>query len=117
MQGSRILLLALLLRAYIPAGYMPVAGSPFRLELCPGHHHVHTGPAQGAHPRHDGHPAQGEDCPFGSAPVAGPALYILAFAPAMAARVIASLPTNSLPPAKPSQRAHSPRGPPPASSV
>ncbi len=30
-----VVLAALLFRAYIPVGFMPAAGAPFRLELCP----------------------------------------------------------------------------------
>jgi hypothetical protein len=106
-----VLLLALLLfRAYIPVGFMPAAGAPFQLQICPAGlaagtvvHHLH---------HHPGPHAQFENCPFGSAPVAGPishpidvsAAGPLLFQPAFsfeAQRLCAK-----------ASRAHQPRGPP-----
>jgi hypothetical protein len=77
--GARILLLALLLfRAYIPAGFMPAAGAPFLLELCPS---VVAGmPAHHQHHHPSGSHADFEACPFGSAPGAGPISHHLEFA-------------------------------------
>jgi len=71
--GVLLVLAALLARAYIPIGFMPAAGSPGALSLCPTGlpssmleqlhllHHAHSG----AHGGFD-------HCPFGSAPAGAP---------------------------------------------
>ena len=76
---TSLLLVALLFRAYIPVGFMPASGAPFRLELCPAFgmsvpaHHLH---------HHDSrHHADLQDCPFGSAPAQGPVSNLLVFDP------------------------------------
>jgi hypothetical protein len=109
--GTGILLLALLLfRAYIPAGFMPAAGAPFLLELCPSvaagmpAHHQHHHPA-GSH-------ADFETCPFGSAPASGPISHHLELALAAPA---SSEPLVAFAAARIAVRAqhdHQPRGPP-----
>jgi hypothetical protein len=106
--------LALLLQAYVPAGFMPAAGAPGLLMLCPtglpaallGHLHHH-------HP--DGH-AGFEHCPFGSAPAGTTGAPPIAIVPPE--RLAFALP----PPAptarlgiKPA-RAHRARAPPPLES-
>ncbi len=121
---SGLLLAALLLRAWIPVGFMPASGTPFMLQLCPAvaavpvehAHHHHGGGEQGA----AGHGAAGhglghshfENCPYGSAPAAGPLSQLLAFEPpTRAATGVFTAPDNftcSTPP----RRAHQPRGPP-----
>jgi hypothetical protein len=72
---TSLLLGLMLLRAYVPVGFMPASGHPFQIEICsaaismempampgmPGHHHHHSG----SH-------SNFESCPFGSAPAAGP---------------------------------------------
>src|SRR5580692_678018 len=65
---TRLLLVALLFRAYVPVGFMPASGTPFLLELCPATY-------QSPMPAHPGHHHSGththfENCPFGSAPAA-----------------------------------------------
>ena len=109
---TRILLAMLLFGAYVPVGYMPAAGVPFAVELCPGaapalsvgmpmHHHHGSGPH-----------AHFDACPFGSAPATGPATHVTAFAPP------APAPTSAADPFEPVRlgvralRAHQPRGPP-----
>jgi hypothetical protein len=110
-----LLLVALLLRAYIPVGFMPANGTPFLLELCPAatpmpasmsmsmpaHHHHHS----------DSH-NQFQVCPFGSAPAPGPVSHLAFFAPppAMASRAIVAF--TSLRPQVHREAAHQPRGPP-----
>ena len=107
---SSLLLAALLFRAYVPVGFMPAAGAPFLLEPCPG-----TYPSQSlAHHAHHDSATHGhfENCPFGSAPAAGPIAHIIAFDPP------APVVSRSLPAFEPLRlsarldRAHSPRGPP-----
>jgi hypothetical protein len=102
-----IVLALLLLRAYVPVGYMPAAGKPFQVELCPaaagltGHHHHHS-------PQH----SRFDDCPFGSIPAGGPAPQLIAFdtPPPISA---APLPRHEfLPLAARQSQAHRPRGPP-----
>ena len=135
---SGLLLAALLLRAWIPVGFMPASGSPFLLQLCPAvgemprsmamaaaggahaHHHHAPGPDHGADPGADpgaGHGAghsHFENCPYGSAPAAGPLSQLLAFEPPpQVATAVAASPvrvTLRTPP----RRAHQPRGPPTA---
>ena len=66
-----LLLGLLLLRAYVPAGFMPQAGNPLQLQLCSAgmpdafalHHQV----------------THGQDCPFGHAPAAGPLPDVIAY--------------------------------------
>ncbi len=120
-----ILLALLLFRAYVPVGYMPAAGMPFLVELCPaagampmsmdmrmdmskpmdmslsGHIHHHSG----IHGHFD-------NCPFGSASAGGPLSELLAWASAGPVSPPPLAPIQPLPPREPSQRAHQPRGPP-----
>ncbi len=112
-QSSRagVLLLALLLfRAYIPAGFMPAAGAPFLLELCPS---VAAGmPAHHQHHHPSGSHVDFETCPFGSAPASGPISHHLDLA---LAAPTASGPIVAFTTARITVRAqhdHQPRGPP-----
>jgi hypothetical protein len=68
-----LVLPALLLRAFIPAGFMPASGAPLSVEICPegfpvgllthaDHHHHHDGD------RHD----RSEHCAFGTSCGSGP---------------------------------------------
>jgi len=105
-----LLLAALLFRAYVPVGFMPASGMPFLLEMCPGTYQM---PGLAHHGHHDsathGH---FENCPFGSAPAAGPIADIVAFDPP-APIVSASL--HSFEPLHLGarlERDHPPRGPP-----
>lgn len=115
---SRLLLAgvlpALVLRALVPFGFMPVASAGgVAMELCPGHAASapgHTGHEAGSHggPRSGG----GQLCAFAAsaAPPVAPAIFIL---PTVARTIVAAVPIAPasvfLPPAF---RAHSPRGPP-----
>jgi hypothetical protein len=106
---SGILLAMLLLRAYIPAGFMPASGTPFLLELCPAASSLRM-------PAHHQHDTQShthfDNCPFGSAPAAGPISHCIAFEPPepiASPIVLAFEPLRSR--ARP-ERAHPPRGPP-----
>ncbi|MFI4890918.1 MAG: hypothetical protein ACHQIL_10340 [Steroidobacterales bacterium] len=79
-----LLLVMLLLRAYVPTGFMPQSGSPLQLQVCPTGMPMHSMRSQAMH--HAGtmamEPAPGKhstgtadhasDCPFGHSPVAGP---------------------------------------------
>jgi len=105
-----ILLAVLLFRAYVPVGFMPASGAPFLLEICPvglpagmlsAHLHHHSGV-------HD----HFENCPFGSAPAAGPTSHFVGFEPALQ---IVSESVAAIEPLRLGvrlQRAHQARGPP-----
>jgi len=105
-----VVLAALLFRAYIPVGFMPVNGTPFRLELCPAFgvavaaHHLHHHDSQ--------HNADLQNCPFGSAPAQGPVSALLVFdppGPISFLEAFASEPKRLV--TRPLQ-SHQPRGPP-----
>lgn len=106
-----VLLAALLFRAYVPVGFMPASGSPFRLEFCPTAYPAVTS----AHHSHHGHSqthADFQNCPFGSAPAAGPVSYLIVYEPPGR---ISSLVDILAEPRRPSTRpllTHPPRGPP-----
>jgi hypothetical protein len=106
---TSLLLVALLFRAYVPVGFMPASGTPFLLELCPATYQVQM-PAHHGH--HSGTHTHFENCPFGSAPAAGPISHIIAFEPpaAIASQSVAAFESLRLGVQLP--RAHQPRGPP-----
>jgi hypothetical protein len=66
---TRLMLGLLLVRAYIPAGFMPQGGNPLQLQICsPG-----TSIAVLLRDRQTtGNAAHGSDCPFNHSPVGGP---------------------------------------------
>jgi hypothetical protein len=103
-----LLLLALVVRAYIPVGFMPASGTPFLLEICPM---GMQGAMDGHHPT-GGH-THGEDCPFGcSTSVAGPVPHAIAYE---RGRLVVTQPTSASLSAVAiarRERAHPPRGPP-----
>jgi hypothetical protein len=118
---GRLLLAMLLFGAYVPAGYMPASGTPFLVELCPaaspmpmslsprqtmnmavpGHHHH----GSGTH-------ADFANCPFGSAPGAGPLSHSLAVSSATPLNFLSSAALDPWRVAARPLRAHQPRGPP-----
>ncbi|HEY2678210.1 MAG TPA: hypothetical protein VGI65_14660 [Steroidobacteraceae bacterium] len=105
-----ILLLALLLlRAYVPPGFMPAGGTPFLLELCPSV--AHAMPAHHLH-HHTGTHADFENCPFGSAPASGPISHHLDFALAGSAPSGPMVWFDSARITLRPQHVHQPRGPP-----
>jgi len=108
---SSLMLAALLFRAYVPVGFMPASGAPFLLEMCPATYQV---PMAAHHGHHDSTThSHFENCPFGSAPAAGPIAHIIGFDPP------APLHPKSLHSFEPLRliarldRDHPPRGPPP----
>jgi hypothetical protein len=107
--AGTLLLALLLLRAYVPVGYMPARGAPFLLEICPAG--LMVGMAHHAH-QHGGSHAEFENCPFGSTPGAAPISSHLDFAASgqVAVPLIFAL-DSPLYQAK-LARAHQPRGPP-----
>ena len=107
---TSLLLVVLLFRAYVPVGFMPASGTPFLLEMCPATYQAQM-PAHAGH-HHSGTHNHFENCPFGSAPAAGPIAHIVAFAPPAP---IVSQPLVALEPLRLGvdlPRAHQPRGPP-----
>jgi hypothetical protein len=128
-----MLLGMLLLRAYVPVGFMPATGAPFLLQLCPtaapiptalsmdmdphmdmsghramsGQMHTTMGDGPASH-RHD----RADECPFGSAPAAGPLSQLHAFDTAGPVPSVAPVIFQSALHASRPDRAHPPRGPP-----
>ncbi|MDP9013076.1 MAG: hypothetical protein M3O41_10555 [Pseudomonadota bacterium] len=105
-----LLLVVLLFRAYVPVGFMPASGAPFLLEPCPAVYQAPM-PAHHGHHHSDTH-AHFENCPFGSAPGAGPIAHIVAFAPPAPVVSQPILAFESLRLSVLLPRAHQPRGPP-----
>ena len=108
---TSLLLVVLLFRAYVPVGFMPASGTPFLLELCPAAYQAQMPAHHGHH--HSGTHTHFENCPFGSAPAAGPIAHIAAFAPPapIVSEALAAFESLRLGVQLP--RAHQPRGPPP----
>jgi hypothetical protein len=84
--AASLTLAMLLFRAYVPLGFMPASGSPFLLEICPQGlqlqmpaHHMH---GQTGHTHDSGGHTYFANCPFGSAPAAGPITHLSVFEPA-----------------------------------
>jgi hypothetical protein len=107
---TSFLLAMLMLRAYVPAGFMPASGTPFLLEICPTGlpagvfaHHLH---------HHSGVHEHFENCPFGSAPAAGPISHVIGFEPAGQIIFRSVVAFESLRLSLRLQRAHRSRGPP-----
>jgi hypothetical protein len=107
---TSLLLVALLLRAYVPVGFMPASGTPFLLEMCPATYQSQMLSAHGHH--HSGTHSHFENCPFGSAPAAGPIAHIVAFTPPPPVLSRLKLAFESLRLGVDLPRAHQPRGPP-----
>jgi hypothetical protein len=105
-----IVLAALLLRAYIPVGFMPASGAPFQLELCPAFglsvsaHHLHHHDSQ--------HHADLQDCPFGSAPAQGPISDLVVFDPSGQIPFLKGFLAEPKRLVARPLRSHQPRGPP-----
>jgi hypothetical protein len=107
---SSLMLAALLFRAYVPVGFMPASGAPFLLEMCPATYQVPMAAHQGHHD--SATHSHFENCPFGSAPAAGPIAHSIGFDPPP------PIVSKSLQSFEPLQlrarldRDHPPRGPP-----
>jgi hypothetical protein len=108
-----IVLVALLFRAYIPVGFMPASGAPFRLEFCPAFgmavpavsaHHLHHHGSQ--------HHVDLQNCPFGSAPAQGPVSDLLVFDRPGPTPFLEAFASELKPPVERPLRSHQPRGPP-----
>jgi hypothetical protein len=110
-----ILLAMLVLRAYMPVGFMPASGTPFLLELCPSASPVPdflSGPGHQGHHHHAATHGHFENCPFGSAPGAGPASQLVVFQPSGQVTSLKSVTFESFHIGARVARAHQPRGPP-----
>ncbi len=110
---SSLLLGLLLLRAYVPIGFMPASGHPFEIELCSAALSMDMPAMPGmVHHHHSGSHSKFEVCPFGSAPSAGPISHIDFFSPAGPIKTdVFGVSTPLLLSAR-LERAHQPRGPP-----
>ena len=106
-----VLLAALLFRAYVPVGFMPASGTPFLLEVCPAAYPT-SAPAQHSHHNHSQGHGDFQNCPFGSAPAAGPVSHLIAFEPPGRIASFVGIPTSPRLMSTQPLRAHQPRGPP-----
>jgi hypothetical protein len=104
------LLASLVLRAYVPVGFMPSAAGPFALELCQSGMQA-SAPRHGQAPHDAATHGDGAACPFGHAPVAGPLGQSLDFAATFDA-YFEPLASDAPRFATPQVRAHQARGPP-----
>lgn len=66
-----VMLLAFLVRAVVPVGFMPASDQPFSIEICPEGFPAHL-LAQSLHHHHGGAHWGAEHCVFGSACAGGP---------------------------------------------
>jgi hypothetical protein len=107
---TSVLLVTLLFRAYVPVGFMPASGTPFLLELCPAASPMLMMPAH--HHHHSGSHTNFDNCPFGSAPAAGPISHFIVFEPAAEIVPHSVVAFESLRFIARLQRAHQTRGPP-----
>jgi hypothetical protein len=110
---SSLLLGMLLLRAYVPVGFMPASGRAFEIEICSAALSMDMPLAPGkAHHHHSGSQPNSEVCPFGSAPAAGPISHIDFFSPAGPIKTDVSGAFTPVLASARLERAHQPRGPP-----
>jgi hypothetical protein len=70
MMLAQVMLGLLLLRAYVPAGFMPQNGNLLQLQLCSGSRSLPA--ARVLLEQAMGHASHAADCPFSHAPVSGP---------------------------------------------
>jgi len=130
---TSFVLAMLLMRAYVPVGFMPAAGTPFLLELCPAAAAAPVSmsmpmdmgmdmpmsaptsmpvsmPAPAHH--HGNSHAHFQTCPFGSAPAAAPISHLIVFAPPAPIGCRTRNDFQSLRQGARCENAHRPRGPP-----
>ena len=98
----------LILRAWVPVGFMPAQGGLFRLQLCQADRSLASSLANHGERGH-GH---GDPCPFGSSPPPGPIAQILAFEPARALPSLVAITIERQPIVSRLLRAQAARGPP-----
>jgi hypothetical protein len=105
-----VLLGLLLLRAAVPAGFMPLGGNPLQLQLCSAGMPGALAPLlEGAG---HGHATHGQDCPFGHSPAGGPASDVVAFPPLAVVPPRAPAGFESFTPGLQLAQAHRARAPP-----
>jgi hypothetical protein len=102
------ILALLLLRAWVPVGFMPSQGGVFRLQLCQADRPLASSPANHGDRGH-GH---GDPCPFGSSPPPGPIAQIHAFEPARPLPSLVAITIERQPIVSRLLRAQAARGPP-----
>jgi hypothetical protein len=98
-----LLLLVLVARALVPAGFMPSAAGSSALTLCPDGMVMPSGPGGYAHTDH---------CPFGAAPFAAPITHFAPTPVLATALGIAGFEFSPWAPSTRAARAHQPRAPP-----
>ncbi len=106
-----LLLLVLVARALVPAGFMPAGDGSAQLTLCPDGMLMPTVPGAAAGVSNLGH-LHADHCPFGSAPFAAP-IVELAVIPVLAVAIsISGLDASRWVPSVRVARTHQPRAPP-----
>ncbi|MEJ0005710.1 MAG: hypothetical protein WDM77_04820 [Steroidobacteraceae bacterium] len=109
-----LLLLVLVTRALVPAGFMPAGDGSAQLTLCPDGMLMPSDPGTAAAAMPGSGHLHTDHCPFGSAPFAAP-LADLAVVPARALAVtLRGIDSSSWVPEARAARTHQPRAPPPA---
>jgi hypothetical protein len=103
---SGLLLLALITRALIPAGFMPSSSGPFTMMIC------HGGMLAQSHSNQPNDPSHFDHCPYGAAPAVGPLSDVATLAPSPPAVARIESAFQSGPAAPRRDRAHPPRAPP-----
>jgi hypothetical protein len=93
MMLTQVMLGLLLLRAYVPVGFMPQNGNPLQLQLCSGAGSVPATPV--LLEQATGHASHAADCPFSHAPVNGPVGSALAATSAHADFPVSLLPFDA----------------------
>jgi hypothetical protein len=78
---TSILLVALVMRALIPVGFMPANGEGFSLTICRADFPAPSAPQDPG--RHPGNSPHIEHCAFGNAPAAGPAMEVARVLPTL----------------------------------
>ncbi len=108
----------LMLRAWVPVGFMPAQGGVLRLQLCQADRSLATprlipSKLAGSPGNHGdrGH-SHGDPCPFGSSPPPGPIAQILAFEPARPVPSLVAISSERQPIVSRLLRAQAARGPP-----
>ncbi len=116
-RGAAIIavLALLIMRAWVPVGFMPAQGGVFRLQLCQADRSLAaSSPLASSLVGHGGRGhSHGDPCPFGSSPPAGPITQVLAFEPAhpVPSRIAITIDREQI--VSRLLRVHGARGPPP----
>jgi hypothetical protein len=109
---TRLMLGLLLVRAYVPVGFMPQGGNPLQLQICSPRtsSSLPAAPAPGT--RTSGNAGHVVDCPFNHSPAAGPLADVAVNPSAHASFTLPLLAIDTRPAGVRMFRAHQARAPP-----